>query len=247
MANRRAFAVHANSANSAPAAAARLVLPHASIRVDDRSLSDWPKPASLLPRLIPSPGAVEFGEAYLSWSEQGLALATIGQDYFDIDLLAYEGRFPLVDAYRVELGIDIGGGPRRFTLFFIPPRTKLHDYPEMAAQLCAGPAAETIASGCTEVARAEAKYFGADQPRITAEVVIPWSALGIEAPAQGASLRGEIAITSWHRERWMSLSGHAPPEAINDPSGWRDMRLGNGTQMIETAPASPAYRAFAPG
>ena len=86
----------------------------------------------------PSPGAVEFGEAYLSWSEQGLALATIGQDYFDIDLLAYEGGFPLVDAYRVELGIDIGAGPRRFTLFFIPPRTKLHDYPEMAAQLCAG-------------------------------------------------------------------------------------------------------------
>ncbi len=88
----------------ARAAAARLVLPHASISVDDRSLSDWPKPASLLPRLNPSPGAVEFGEAYLSWSEQGLALATIGQDYFDIDLLAYDGRFPLVEAYRVEFG-----------------------------------------------------------------------------------------------------------------------------------------------
>ena len=99
-------------------------LPHAAIHVDDHSLSDWPKPSSLLPRLTPSPGAVEFGEAYLSWSEQGLALATIGQDYFDIDLLAYNGAFPLVDAYRVELGVDIGAGPRRFTLFFIPPRTK---------------------------------------------------------------------------------------------------------------------------
>ena len=57
----------------------------------NRSLSDWPKPASLLPRLTASPGAVEFGEVYLTWSERGLQLATVGQDYFDIDLLAYDG------------------------------------------------------------------------------------------------------------------------------------------------------------
>ena len=176
----------------------------------DHSLSDWPKPASLLPRLTASPGAVEFGEAYLSWSERGLALATIGQDYFDIDLLAYDGAFPLVDAYRVELGVDIGAGPRRFTLFFIPPRTKLHDHPEMTrAALRRARRRLAITEGCTEVSGAEAVYFGADQPRITAEMVIPWSALGIAPPAPGTQLRAEIAITSWHRERWMSLSGRA--------------------------------------
>ena len=157
-----------------------------------------------------SPGAVEFGEAYLSWSERGLALATIGQDYFDIDLLAYDGAFPLVDAYRVELGVDVGAGPRRFTLFFIPPRTKVHDHPPMSAKLCAGAAQIAIKEGCTEVGGAEAVYFGADQPRITAEMVIPWSALGIAAPMPGTQLRAEVAITSWDRERWMSLSGRAP-------------------------------------
>ncbi len=124
-----------------------LVLPHALVSAGDHSLSEWPKPSSLLPRLKASPGAVEFGEGYLSWSERGLALATIGQDYFDIDLLAYNGAFPLIDAYRVELGIDVGAGPRRFTLFFIPPRTKLHDHPEMAAQLCAGSAELAITAG----------------------------------------------------------------------------------------------------
>ena len=188
----------------------------------------------------PSPGAVEFGEAYLSWNDRGLALATIGQDYFDIDLLAYDGAFPLVDAYRVELGIDLGGGPRRFTLFFIPPRTKLHDYPEMAAKLCAGPAGLAIAVGCPEVDGAEAVYFGADQPRITAETIIPWSALGVAPPARGAQLRAEIAVTSWHRERWMSLSGSSPNAAMSHPESWRAMRLGNGPQMIETSPALPA-------
>jgi hypothetical protein len=221
-----------------------LVLPHAPISVDDRSLSDWPKPSSLLPRLKPSPGAVEFGEVYVSWSERGLALATIGQDYFDIDLLAYEGSFPLVDAYHVELGIDFGTGPRRFTLFFIPPRTKVHDYPEMAAQLCLGAAKAAITAGCEPVAGAKAVYFGADQPRITAEMLIPWQALGIEGPIPGMPLRAEVAVTSWHRERWMSLSGGPPAAAMNDPSGWQQMRLGNGSQIIETTPARPG---FAPG
>ncbi len=242
-ANRQAPLIHARAVSTPPAPPAKtFVVPHAPILVEDRSLSDWPKPGSLLPRLTASPGAVEFGEAYLSWSERGLALATIGQDYFDIDLLAYDGSFPLVDAYRVELGVDLGAGPRRFTLFFIPPRTKVHDHTPMRAELCAGPAQTAIAGGCTPVDGAEAVYFGADQPRITAEMVIPWSAFGVAPPGRGARLRAEIAITSWDRERWMSLSGRPPAVAMSRPAAWRTMRLGNGTQMIETTPLPPVHR-----
>jgi hypothetical protein len=236
-ANRRAPQIHA--AAVPPPRNRMFVLPHASISVHDHSLSDWPKPASLVPRLTASPGAVEFGEAYLTWSEHGLALATIGQDYFDIDLLAYDGAFPLVDAYRVELGVDVGAGPRRFTLFFIPPRNKVHDHPPMSAMLCAGEAQIVIKEGCTEIGGAEAVYFGADQPRITAEMVIPWSALGIAAPMPGTQLRAEVAITSWDRDRWMSLSGRAPDATMKDPERWPAMRLGNGRQMIESVPSRP--------
>jgi hypothetical protein len=242
-ANRRALRIHAAAAVPPPRNG-MFVLPHAAFSVNDHSLSDWPKPASLLPRLTPSSGAVEFGEAYLSWSERGLALATIGQDYFDIDLLAYDGAFPLVDAYRVELGVDVGAGPRRFTLFFIPPRTKVRDHPPMTARLCAGEARIAIVEGCVEVSGADAVYFGADQPRITAEMVIPWSALGITTPTPGTQLRADIAITSWDRERWMSLSGLAPDAAMNDPEVWPAMRLGNGRQVIESV---PPRRVPAPG
>jgi hypothetical protein len=242
-ADRRAPQIHA-AATVPPPRAGMFVVPHASVSVRDRSLSDWPKPASLLPRLTASPGAVEFGEAYLSWSEQGLAVATIGQDYFDIDLMPYDGAFPLVDAYRLELGVDFGQRPRRFTLFFIPPRTKLRDHPPMSAKLCVGEAQIAITQGCAEVSGAEAVYFGADQPRITAEMVIPWSALGIAAPAPGTKLRAEVAMTSWDRERWMSLSGRAPDAAMNHPEDWPAMRLGNGRQIIESL---PPFRAAAPG
>ncbi len=239
LANRRALTVHAAATARVPETTGTFVLPHAAISVRDHSLSDWPKPASLLPQLTASPGAVEFGEAYLSWSERGLALATIGQDYFEPDLLAYDGTFPLVDAYRVELGVDFGTGPRRFTLFFIPPRTKLRDHPPMRAELCAGAARIAITDGCTEVGGAEAAYFGADQPRITAEMVIPWSALGVTPPAPGMQLRAEVAITSWDRERWISLSGRAPDAAMDHPEVWPAMRLGNGRQMIESLPPLP--------
>jgi hypothetical protein len=237
-ANRRTLQIHESATDLLPPTRI-FVLPHAAISVHDHSLSDWPKPASLLPRLNPSPGAVEFGEAYLSWSEKGLALATIGQDYFDIGLLAYDGSFPLIDAYRLELGIDLGAGPRRFTLFFIPPRIKSHDYP-MTAKLCVGSALIVIKDGCTEIDGAEAVYFGADQPRITAEMVIPWSALGITAPTLGTQLRAEVAITSWNRDRWMSLSGLDPDAAMIHSEGWSAMRLGNGRQMIESLPPLPA-------
>ena len=236
--NRQISQIHSNPA-TAGVRAKTFVVPHALISTQDHSLSDWPKPASLLTRLIASPGAVEFGEVYLSWTDRGLALATIGQDYFDIDLFAYTGPFPLIDAYRVELGVDLGAGPQRFSLFFIPPRTKLHDHPEMAARLCAGSAELAITAGCSEVPGAEAVYFGADQPRITAEAVIPWSALGVKRPSPGARLRAEIAATSWHRERWMSSSGEPPAAAMDHPESWPAMRLGNGIQMIETSPPLP--------
>ena len=248
VANRRASEIHAAAASRPePRLGAVVTVPHAAVRVEDRSLTGWPKPASLLPALSPSPGAVDFGEVYLSWSDKGLALATIGQDYFDIDLLAYDGGFPLGEAYRLELGVDAGamgqeGGPRRVTLFFIPPRTKVKDHPPMAALLCAGAAAEAIKSGCTPVPGAEAVYFGADQPRITAEMLIPWAALGVNPPAPGSTLKAEVALTSWHRERWMSLSGRPPEAALADPALWHKMRLGDGLTVT-----APAPRTGAPG
>jgi hypothetical protein len=229
-ANLLAPKIHA-AATATPASGNGIDLPRAAISLTDHSLSDWPKPASLLPPLVPSPGAVDFGEIYLSWSDKGFNLATIGQDYYDIDLFAYDGPFPFAESYRVEIGIDAGAGPKRFTLFFVPPRergTMHHDYQPMVAELCDGPAQQAIDHGCTAPPDAEAAYFGADQPRVTAEMTIPWSNLGVAPPAAGATIRAEVAMQSWHRERWMSLSGKPPEPDLADPSGWHVFRLGSG-------------------
>jgi hypothetical protein len=56
-------------------------------------------------------------------------------------------------------------------------------------------------------------------------------------------LRVETAVTSWDRDRWMSLSGRPPAAAMGNPAGWRAMRLGSGPRMIESAPALPSRAA----
>jgi hypothetical protein len=187
-----------------------------------------------LPPLVPSPGAVDFGEVYLSWSDAGLSLATIGQDYYDIDLFKYDGAFPPGDSYRVEIGADAGAGPRRLTMFFIPPRTHdpvHHDWQQMRVMLCAGAAEETVEHGCTPPGGVQAAYFGADQPRVTADMTIPWSYLGVPPPVTGSTFKAEVAMTSWHNDRWMSLSGKPPEADMADPADWHVFILGDGVAV----------------
>jgi len=222
--NEAAPAAHAAAHAEAAPTAHQFTIPNARIDVTDHSLAEWPKPASLVPPLTPAAGEVVFGETYLAWNADGIALATIGQDYYDLDLLAYDGEFPLGEAYRVAIGLDAGAGPRRFTLYFVPPRTKTKDHPPMAALLCAGEAATP--SACNAVPGAAAVYFGADQPRITAEGFIPWAALGVVRPPAGDRIKVEIAATAWHRSRWMSLSGLPPAAAMAQPERWTTARLG---------------------
>ncbi len=107
----------------------------------------------------------------------------------------------------------------------------------MKAVLCSGAAETAIRDGCTPVAGAQVAYFGADQPRITAELLIPWSVFGVAPPVSGTMLRTEVAMTSWHRERWASLSGRPPAEGLSDPAGWRLMRLDDG--LAVTVPHVP--------
>ena len=229
-ANRQLPEIHADAHPASRQNLTRFVVPKASIDPAHASLIDWPKPQSLLPPLKPAPGEVAFGEAYLSWSDGGLALATIGQDYYDLDLLAYDGAFPLGEAYRIELDVDAGAGPKRFTLYFIPPRAKQmgQDHPLMEARLCAGAPSQHRDRECPQVPGGEALYFGADQPRITAEALLPWPALGLAGPPADGRIKVEVSASAWYRSRWMSLTGLPPARGSANPRRWVEMRLGEG-------------------
>ena len=69
-------------------------------------------------------------------------------------------------------------------------------------------------------------YFGADQPRIVAETILPWKALGLDAPPKSGKIKIEVSATAWLNARWMSLSGLPPRASSADPKRWVEMRLG---------------------
>ncbi len=198
--------------------------PEAAIDPAHRSLVDFPKPASLLPPLKAEPGEVPFGEAYLVWNDAGIALAHIGQDYYDPDLLSYDGAFPWREAYRLELGIDAGAGPVRFTIYLVPPPRDEVKGP-MRVEICQGAASLDGDAPCTSVPGASAGYFGADQPRVVFDAVLPWRALGLAAPPASGRIRVGLAATSWYRARSMSLSGRPPASELGDPAQWLELAL----------------------
>ena len=68
-------------------------------------------------------------------------------DYYDPYLLAYDGEFPLSEAFRIDLGVDAGAGARKFALFLIPPKLyKRHAAPAMRISVC-----RMTADGCAPV------------------------------------------------------------------------------------------------
>ena len=142
--------------------------------------------------------------------------------------------------------------PQRFTLFFIPPRTKVQRLPgDDRDAVRRRRRQQADRHGCTRSpGGADAVYFGADQPRITAETRIPWSALGRQRACRGHHAAGRNAVTAWDRYALdVAVRPAAPAAAMRDPSGWRAMRLGNGPQTIESAPilaARPAHGALSP-
>jgi hypothetical protein len=221
-ANRAFPSLHA--AARAPARPAEIAVPEARVDPGRGSLIGWPKPASLLPPLKAEPGEVAFGEVYLAWSGEGLALAHIGQDYYDPDLLVYDGAYPLSEAYRVEFDIDAGAGPRRFTLYVVPPQRGGTDH-HMNVKLCEGPALDRPAGACQAVPGAQAAFLGADQPRIVAAALLPWPALGLDGPPAARRIRLDVSARSWYRARWMSLSGLPPEEGPVLPARWLEARL----------------------
>ena len=220
-ANRALPQLHAAARPPARTPLADYAVPYARIDLAHRSLIDWPKPAALLPPLRTAPGAVAFGEAYLAWSEAGIAVATIGQDYYDPDLLAYRGAFPLSEAYRLELDLDAGAGPRRVTLYLVPPPRGARHAP-MHVALCAG---APDGNRCAAIPGAKALYLGANQPRVVAEAFVPWSALGRDGPPADRRVRLEVSSQSWYRARWMSLSGLTPDQGSADPARWAAVKL----------------------
>lgn len=221
-ANRNLIKLHQSAGSRAVANYTTTIeIPEADIDARQRDLAQWPKDGALVKGIVAPPPEVPFGDLFLAWGANGLHLATISQDYYDKDLLAYDDMFPLEEAFRIDLGVDAGAGPRRFAFFVIPPK----QFPKKAAPQFRIEVCRIDHAACVPVPSAIATYFGSNQPRITAEMTLPWEAFGTSGPPRDRRLRLQLGATAFHRSRWMSLSGAAPATAMQDFTTWRTATL----------------------
>jgi hypothetical protein len=203
------------------------VLPRAEIDPGSESLADWPKGASLMP-LHAGPGEVPFGDVHVAWNGRGLFLATISMDYYAPELLGTPAPFPRSEAFRIAVGVDAGGGPRRIEIRVVPTEMRQTGQQEtklsFAAQVCRWQDGD----GCAAVPGAGARYFGTalDQPRVILKAFVPWSQLGLAGPPRRDTLRLALGVTAFYRSKWMSLDGAVPDAAMARPGTWRTVRLG---------------------
>jgi hypothetical protein len=210
-----------------PASRHELTVPRADIDVASETLVDWPKAASLMP-MKAGPAEVPFGDIHVAWDERGLFLATVSMDYYAPELLGAPAQFPRSEAFRIALGVDAGGGPRRVEIRVVPTEVQQTGQQEtklsFAAQVCHWQAGD----GCAAVPGASARYFGTalDQPRVILKSFVPWSQLGLAGPPSRDALRLALGVTAFYRSKWMSLGGAMPDAAMAQPETWRTVRLG---------------------
>jgi hypothetical protein len=226
-ANRSLAEIHANATLRAPAAAASPIrIPKAALDAASFSLERWPKDEALVKGVSAPAPEVVFGDFFLAWSEAGVHVATISMDHFDESLLAYHGNFPRSEALRIDFGVDTGAGARRFAFFVVPSRTPLRavggrrNGKGMRVEIC-----RMDHGTCTPVPSATALYQVSDRPRITAQITLPWAALGVSGGHVGSRLRVQLAATAFHRSRWMSLGGAPPAQAMEDLKSWKSAVL----------------------
>lgn len=196
-------------------------IPKAHIDARQGGLPQWPKDRALIKGLKAPRPEVPFGDFLLAWSPEGLHLATVAMDYYDKDLLAYDKVFPLEEAFRFDLGVDAGRGPRHFAFYVIPPRR----FPKKGAAMFRIQVCRMDHGTCTAVPSAVVGYFPSYQLRINTQVTLPWEVIGSSGPPRDRRLRVELAATAFHRSRWMSLSGAPPDKAMEDSASWRPARL----------------------
>jgi hypothetical protein len=213
--------VAADASSEASEAPNDLEIPQADADANEADPLQWFKDAALVKGLRASASDAIFGDFFLAWSEQGFHLATVSMDYYDPLLLTDAEQFALADAFRIDLGVDAGAGPRKFAVVVFPGSgaSRTMNSP-LRVEVC-----ERTRDGCVRVASAVATDLGSDHTRIKEEIILPWSALGITGPPRDGNLRVQLGATSFYRSRWMSLTGAPPAQALDDQSSWRTARL----------------------
>lgn len=173
--------------------------------VTDGSLLDWKdKAATRLTGFSAPKPFMPFGDVHLAWGPEGLYFFNIGQNYVDLALLDYEGRFPLSETYQIRVTADAGAGPVTVGVHLAPrPHSvwpgRFELSPELWVYENGVPARRVEEPGLVQA-------LDKPLPHIQVEGLIPAKLLGVDALKPGQELALSIEVTNFYRELTMAAN-----------------------------------------
>lgn len=195
-----------------------------AISLTDNSLLDWNKADTRLEGFrAPQPYA-PFADVHLTWSAEGLYLASIASNYVDWGLLDYQGSFPLSETFQLHILVEDGqGGMHHYAIHLLPERSRrfkdrLEIRPQLYRYVDDKPAAKLPVDG-------HLQKLGKPLPHIAFEAFLPAEWLGLEQLRAGERLQMSIFLVTYYRELTMTWSGTGTLQEDELPGALRTVVL----------------------
>ncbi len=175
------------------------------IDATDQSFMDWNKETTLLTGFQTPKPYVPFGDVHLAWSPEGLYLLSIANTYVDPNFLAYDGEFPLSEAFQIHLVTQAEEKGSHFAIHFIPKRNpQFPDGFEVTPVLYRYKNGKPFEQLSTE---GFVQRLNKSLPHMLLEAFFPKELLGIKSLEPGTRLKMNIFMTNYYREHSMIWSG----------------------------------------
>ena len=214
-----------------------LVRAERPIDVEDQSLMDWEKEKTRLQGFQAAEPYVPFGDVHMTWTPEGLYLASLANTYVDPRFLSYQGDFPLSEAFQLHFKVEAEGKAHHFGIYLIPRSNALFaDGFEVLPQLYRmvdGKPAELLPTG-NHIQR-----LNKSLPHMVLEAFCPADWMGLKELRPGMKLRMNIVMTSYYRELTMSWAGTAGLDLSKDSNALKVV-------VLQDFEEKPKYRAGLP-
>ena len=205
-----------------------------TISVTDNSLLDWNKAETRLEGFRAPEPYVPFADVHLTWSPEGLYLASIASNYVDWGLLDYEGPFPLSETFQLHILVeDANGQVHHYAIHLLPERSKrfrdrLEVQPQLYRYIEDGPAEKLPIQG-------HLQKLSKPLPHIAFEAFLPAQWLGFDSLHAGAKLKMNILLVNYYRELTMTWSANGTLERSELPGTLRTVVLEGFDQRADLA------------
>ncbi len=191
--------------------------------VQDQSLLDWDKEATRIVGFQAREPYVPFGDVHMTWTPEGLYLATLANTYVDPDFLYHEGEFPLAETFQIHVLVECDGVSKHFGIHLVPRKNpQFPDGFEISPKLfryAGGSPGDSLP------VEGHVQRLSKSLPHMAVEAFLPAAWLGKERLEPGAKLRMNILLTTYYGEMTMVWSGEPSLKNMGDPGSMRTVLL----------------------